>query len=397
MPYYRWRGVDITGQTKKGVLFARCPEHLDALLIKRQVALIKSKEKRQWIPKSIRLKDKVHFFRQLSVLIDSGILVPDALAIVGDQLAHPQFQEIVHLVAIQVQEGETLSSALEQYPNVFNQITIQLIRAGEESGRMAQAFDAISGHIAATQDFYTRLRSMLLLPTITFMFFLAIVTIIFVVIMPRFIDIFASMQQEIPPLTKHLLAVSEFMRSPWMGVIIALFSLAMISLWRVTRWGKGRRMLDWFLIHLPIIGPILQQRFLAYTMQALAVLLDGGMPLVQALMVVRESIDNQIFRDQLLYLEADVSSGSSLSDAMMRHQAEIFTQDVIAMVEVGQESGRLATLLLKVGNAYYDRVSQQLSWLTVLLQPIIMILLGLLVAVLIFAVYGPIFTMSSAF
>ena len=108
-------------------------------------------------------------------------------------------------------------------------------------------------------------------------------------------------------------------------------------------------------------------------------------------------MENQIFKSQLLFLEVEVASGSELSDAMIRQPEGIFTQDVIAMVQVGQESGRLAPLLLRVGSTYYELVSQRLSWLTMLLQPAVMILLGLLVAVLIFAVYGPIFTMSSAF
>ncbi len=397
MPYYRWRGVDITGQIKKGVLFARSSEHLDEQLIKRHVALIGQTTKRQWISKPIRLKDKAHFFRQLSVLIDSGILLPDALRIVGDQLDHARFHVMVNEVAIHVYEGASLSGTLERYPQIFDQITIQLIRAGEESGNMAYALDSISNHITATQDFYNRLRSVLLLPTITLIFFLVIITIIFVVIMPRFVDVFASMHQEIPPLTRYLLNVSEFIRTPWVGIVIALIALLVSVVWRVTRRGRGRTVLDWLLVHAPFVGPVLQQRFLAYTMAVLAVLLDGGMPLVQALAVVRESIGNQIFQDQLRCLEADVACGSSLSDAMIRHEQGVFPQDVIALVEVGQESGRLATLLGKAGHAYYERVSQRLSWLTVLLQPAVMIALGLLVALLIFAVYGPIFTMSGAF
>ncbi len=397
MPYYRWRGVTITGKTKKGILFARNAEHLDELLLTREIALLSHKAMRQWIPKPIRLKHKAHFFRQLSVLIESGVLMPDALLIVGDQLDHPQLQEIIHEIAVQVHEGVALSTALEQFPLVFNQITTQLIRAGEESGNMAHALNAICGHIDAMQDFYTRLRSVLLLPTITLVFFLAIVTIIFVVVMPRFIDIFASMQQAVPPLTRHLLAVSEFMRSIWMGIIVAIVGCAVLLFWRITRSGRGRRVLDWMLIRMPIVGPLLQQRFLAYTMQAIGVLLQGGMPLVSALEVVRGSVENQVFKSQLLFLEVEVSSGSELSDAMIRQPDGIFTQDVIAMVQVGQESGRLAPLLLRVGSTYYELVSQRLAWLTMLLQPAVMILLGLLVAVLIFAVYGPIFTMSSAF
>lgn len=397
MPYYRWQGVNIVGDHKKGLLFARSVEHLDALLMTREIALLTHKPQRQWMKKPIRMRDKLQFFRQLSVLIDSGVLLSDALCIVGDQLNHPPFQELVHAMAVQVQEGASLGRAVENYPQVFDPITIQLIYAGEESGRMAETLQAISGHIAATQDFYTKLRSALFLPAITLIFFLAIVMIIFVLIMPRFIDIFASMQQEIPPLTKRLLAISEFMRTPWMGIMVLVCGLLGIIGWRLTRRGRGRRIIDVLLMYLPLIGPIVQQRFLGYTMQALSVLLHGGMPIVQALGVVRQSVRNQLFQEQLQKLESQVASGSSLSDAMIRQKWGIAALDVIAMIEVGQESGRLSSLLSRVGHTYYERVSQQLSRLTMLLQPAVMVVLGLLVALLIFAVYGPIFTMSSGF
>ncbi len=132
-------------------------------------------------------------------------------------------------------------------------------------------------------------------------------------------------------------------------------------------------------------------------MQALSVLLQGGMPLREALGVVRESVGNQRFQEQLAALESQIAAGSSLSDAMIRQHGGMGAPDVIAMIEVGQESGRLSMLLGRVGHTYYERVSQQLSWLTMLLQPTVMIFLGLLVALLIFAVYGPIFTMSGGF
>ena len=397
MPYYRWRGIELTGKIKKGRLFASSLEHLDELLIKRQIALLSGNSVRQWVKKPIRLADKAQLFRQLATLIDAGVLVPDALAIVANQLDRPQLQEIVHNVVTMVHEGESLSDALGRYPQVCNQIMIQLIRAGEESGKLGQTLDMLCSHIAATQDFYRRLRSALLLPAITLIFFLGIVLIIFTVIMPNFIDIFSSMQQSVPPLTQKLLAISLFLRSYAMGLIISLFSLGIIILWRLTRRGTGRWMLDWFLVHLPIVGSMLQQRFVAYAMQALAVLLQGGMPLAQALSAICESIDNHIFRDQIAQLELDVVSGSALSDAMARHSEGIFTQDAIAMVQVAQESGRLPDLLYRVSQTYYGRVTQRLSWLTLILQPTVMIMLGLLVALLIFAVYGPIFNLSSAF
>lgn len=397
MPYYHWKGVTITGQMKKGKLFAQTLDHLDQLLLKREIALISGRPATQWIKRSISIQDRAQLFAQLATLIEAGVLIPDALSIVANQIDRVELQEIMHEVARQVNEGEQLSIALEGYPEVANQIMIQLIRAGEQSGTIAYALNALSSHLIATNDFYRRMRSALMLPIITILFFLAILLLIFVGIMPRFIDVFASMGKEIPPLTKKMLFISQFLRSSMMGVSVALLALFALLSWRLTRKGRGRRILDSILIRMPFIGSLLRDRFLAYSMQAIAVLVQGGMPLLQAIEIVKDSVQNHIFRDQLSEIEADIENGASLSHAMARHSQAIFGPDIVAMIEVAEASGQLPGLLDRVSQNYYGRVTQRISLLTVLIQPAIMLLLGLLVAFLIFAVYGPIFTMSSGF
>lgn len=397
MPYYYWKGVTITGQIKKGKLFAQTLEHLDELLLKREVALMQAKPAKQWIKKSISITDRAKLFAQLATLIEAGVLIPDALSIVANQVDNLELQEIMHEVAQQVSQGTQLSDALEPYSQVANQIMIQLIRAGEQSGNIDYALNALSAHLMATGDFYRRIRSALILPLITIIFFVAILLIIFIVIMPRFISVFTSMAKEIPPLTQKMIWISEFITSPAMGLSLAILALLGVLGWRFTRAGRGRRLLDRMLLGLPFIGSLLQERFLAYSMQAIGVLVQGGMPLLQAIGVVKESVQNHIFRMKLAELEADIENGASLSHAMARHSAAIFGPDTVAMIEVAEASGRLPLLLDRVSQSYYSQVTQRISWLTLLLQPAIMLILGLMVALLIFAVYGPIFTLSSAF
>ena len=397
MPYYRWRGVELTGNIKKGILFARSTEHLDELLIKREIAILSAKPVRQWFKKPIRIADQLQFFSQLATLINAGVLIPDALDIVANQIRNVNLQNAMHQVGVLVSHGIALSEALALYPQVANPIMIQLIQAGEQSGELAQTLNALCKHLAETQDFYRRLRSALLLPAITLLFFCTILVIIFVVIMPRFIDVFTTMGKDIPPLTKSLLKVSDAMRSPFVGLICAISAFMIIMLWRLTRHGYGRLMRDTLLVKLPLIGTILKAQFLAYAMHVLSVLLKGGMPLREALNIVHWATQNRIFKRYIQRLQNDVESGNSLSEAMARHNDAIFGQDMVAMIEVAEASGRLSLLLDRVSQTYYNRVMQRLSWLTLFLQPAVMILLGLCVAFLIFAVYGPIFTMSDLF
>ena len=397
MPYYRWRGIDLFGVVKKGTLFARSPEHLDQLLLKRELALLTCNPIKQWFKKRIKINDKVQFFTQFATLISAGVLIPDALEIVANQVDNPTLAEIMNQVSFEVLQGRSMSQALQGYRELADPITLQLIKAGEESGKIAPMLDALCTHLLAIQDFQQRIRSALLLPAITLMFFIVVIGIIFLVIMPRFIDVFASMKKDIPPLTRSLLFVSEAIKTPSMGLIASLFAFFCLIIWRVIRRGKGRRILDAAFLKLPIIGQILQDRFLAYSMQALGVLLEGGLPLADSLSIVSDSIENHHFRQQFAIIAGHIEAGVLLSESMARHPDPIFGQNIIAMVEVAEASGNLSLLLGRVAQVYYRRVSQRLNLITMLLQPAIMIILGLLVALLIFAVYGPIFSFSGAF
>lgn len=397
MPYFYWRGVELTGNIRKGKLFARSQEHLDQLLFKREIALLKCKTTVQWFARPIFLSHKAEFFKRLAVLIDAGVLVPDALALVADQLDHIRLQEIVYDLARQVTEGNSLSNAMQQYDFIFSVIMIQLVRAGEESGNLAQALDGICNYLKANQDFYSRLRSALTVPLITLTFFFVIMLIIFTVIMPRFVEVFASFNQELPPLTKQLLEVSNFIMSSSMVIMVLFLVITSYVVWRIAQRGIMRRAKEYLFLYTPLVGTIIQQRFLAHALQSIALLIEGGVPLLHAVRLLREATPHAIFSEQLFYLEQDIQAGSSLSDAMARHPQEIFSPDSIAMIQVAEESGKLETLLQKTANSYQENVVRTLTNLTVLLQPIILILLGLLVAMLIYAVYGPIMNMSNAF
>src|SRR3989304_7842161 len=256
MPYYSWRGVDLTATIKKGRLFARSYDHLDQLLLKRQIALLDGKVVRQLIPQPIRLAHTAQFFNRFSVLINAGVLVPDALSIVGDQLSNPQLQEIVHESARQVTEGIALSAAMKEYPLLFNNLMVQLVNAGEESGRLPQALRGICDYIENTQQFQRQVRAALMAPLITIIFFITITSLIFTVIMPRFVDIFASMNQEVPPLTKKLLAISAFTTSGAMGIVVLSTALFIFIVYRLSKKGRGKQFKDSLLLHIPLVNRI---------------------------------------------------------------------------------------------------------------------------------------------
>lgn len=397
MPYFKWSGVDILGVWHKGRLFAPSITHLDNLLLQRGIALLKSQpSKLSFFTRAISLQDTIQIFRQLAVLLDAGVLLPQALSLVADQINNPRLQEVIHTLADHVHAGIALSTVMQNYPTIFTIDMIQHVKVGEESGELVLALDALTTSLEMTHDFYTQLRSVLLLPLITLGFFVCIAGIIFTMIIPRFADFFASTQQEIPQLTKMLLRMSMFMRSWYMVCsIILLFGLFMLMRWYTKR-DAGKYKLLALCMKIPGIKTIFIYRFLASFLHGLAMLLKGGMRLVPALHVVQSSTEGQLFAKQVTFVEQAVEGGSSLSNALVQVPNGLFGQDIIAMVMVGEESGQLANMLDRVAQVYHQKVKQQLAATTVLLQPLFMLLLGLLVTILIFAVYGPIFNLANA-
>ncbi len=397
MPYFQWRGVDITGAYKGGKLFAKSATHLDSQLLKRGIALLKTKPVRfQLFGRPISLAHKVQLFRQLSVLINAGVLLPDALTIVADQFDQPRLQEVVHTLADNVHEGISLSKALCNYPKLFDAMIVQQIRVGEESDNLADALDALSNALEMHYDFQQKLHSTLMIPCMTLGFFVCVALVIFVFIVPRFAQLFATVQKDIPPLTATMLNISTTLRSP--QIFIYLVSLFLVGL-LVRIYAKsagGKQKLDQLLIQIPFIGTLIKYRFLANFLQSLAMLLKGGMQLVPALQVIYAGTTNIIFKKQIEDILQSVDAGSSLSAAMLENSDSLFSQDVIAMVTIGQESGQLIGMLQKVAALYHEKVKRQLTLSTTALQPLLMIILGLLITALIFAVYGPIFNLASA-
>ncbi len=393
MPYFQWRGVDIIGSSKNGKTFARSVEHLDALLFKRQIALISSKQQRQRIVHlPINLAQKAAFFRQLSVLVSAGILLPDALTIVSEQIDNRELQEIVHTMSLAVQEGFSLSSALAQYPNLFDAVTVQLVQAGEDAGNLPQALNALCEHLQTAHEFYARLRAALLLPLLTVLFFVFIALVIFVAVIPRFQDLFTSLRAPVPSFTKFLLRVSVFIRS-WRFPVL----LAGITVCVGAAWAMRKQYSQWWaavVLRLPFVGPIYRNRFIAYLFESTSLLLAGGVRLVPALSIVKSSLRNSALQEYVTLIEQEVLSGHSLSDAVQAHCDELCSPDVIAMIQVGEQSGRLPFMLASAAQVYHEQVRKDLSYITMLAQPVLMIILGLLVTALIFSIYIPILHIS---
>lgn len=395
MPYYKWSGIDITGSIHKGRLFARSKEELDALLFKQEIALLNCSPVRQiWLQKKVSLDLKIQFFKTLAEMLGSGVLVPEALIIVCAQTPHAFFQEIIASIAQDVQEGSSLSQALAKYPHIFDTMMVNMTSVGEESGRLAACLTLLSDYMQMMEDFKKRLWTSMLVPICTFIFFCIVAVIIFIFVIPHFTQMFDSAKQQLPTSTKIIISMSNFLRSHvalyFFGAVIAGLFIA----WRLTKTAAGKLYIDAFMLKLPWIGNIIQEANLGYYLHAIAMLLHGGIQLRPALSIAKQTVNNTVIRKQLDIIEHEVDAGSSLSQAMIYEPDQMFNAEIIAAVRAGEETGRLFSVLSRSAQLYQEKVKRSISFITLLINPLLMLILGLLIAFLIFAIYMPIFNLS---
>jgi len=395
MAYFKWKGVDLHGNECSGKLFATSEKNLCNQLLEREIALITYKPSRQWFSfRPITIDEKINFFRQLAVLLDAGVLLPDALHVLSSLLKNVSLKEIVLSLKKHVLSGESLSKALEQYPGIFGSLMVRMVRVGQESGKLSSALDRLSSYLESTQSFRKKLKSAALIPVVTFGFFLLITSVIFVWIVPRFESLFSSMKKELPFATKTILQTSRFLRSWYLLVFIAGIILLSIFVHWYSKTTKGKNILDKFVLHIPWLGTLSKQKTVVYVLYSLSMLLNSGIRLVQAITISNKSVINSVLQKQLTLLQQEITAGVSLSQAMQKLNNTLFDHDIIAIAHIGQESGQLGNMLEKGAKLYQEKVNKSITFFTTIFQPLLMIILGLMILLLIFAIYLPVFNLA---
>ncbi len=394
MPYFKWVGVDRLGVTKKGKQAAHSPQELSELLFRRNVALLRCRPlyvvSALW---PINARTKSDLFTRKAKLLRAGVLLPTVLKIVGQQSGNPILYDILCAVNNDIHHGISLGKALEKHHIVADPIVTVMLTAGNESGNIIHAVENVAIYFHKQHVFNKNIRAALAMPFLTLLFFIGISCFIFICIIPRFADMFSSLQQELPALTRTMIEVSNFIRSSAMVYLVIFLAIVAFCLYRYCI-SIGKQRWDSFVDHVPCIGKVMWQHHMCQALQALALLVNSGVPLVTGLAIVGQSVQHFSIKSTLASLHHDVASGQLLSAAMVT--AENFLPEVIALIHVGEESGTLGQALESAALVYNDSLEEQLKRFVFFLQPIVIILLGLLVTTLILAVYLPIMQLSQA-
>jgi type IV pilus assembly protein PilC len=391
MPLYKWIASDLENNIQTGVISAASEKDLKLKLRDLKLNLLDCSFS---IPSgfgSISFDLKAQFFNNLSMLIESGVLLPQALELIVPNISNKNFRNIIADIAIEVSNGELFSECLKNYRPVFTQFMIQITKAGQESGNLSECLKRLSEYLELKGNFYKKIRSSLALPIITFIFFIFISLIIFIYIIPSFSLIDSVSKNHMPSFTKNLIQASLFLR--YVGITKILFFLVSFVIISMLFFKSkvGARFKNFLFFNLPLVKNISNNVVLTIFLRAASIMLNSGVSLNIALKNTVDSLENNFLKNDFMNLALDIEKGQSLSEAMKKYK--IFPRELIAMMYVAQESGNLPQAMNLASNLYYQRVIKYLNLIVSLIQPTLIIFMGILIAILIGSVYLPIVQM----
>jgi type IV pilus assembly protein PilC len=399
MAKYTYSARDSEGKEIKGKMEARDPEALTEILQDRGLVVVSVKEQMsidigelsQINIGGIPMKEKVVFMRQLATMIGAGLPITRGLQIMEQQIANPHFQKVISKVKASVESGKTLAESFRETDEVFDEVAINLIEAGESSGNLDIILDKLAVELEDSKKLGDKLRSALAYPVILVLVIIGVMALMMFVLVPSMSDIYGEFDAELPFITIMMVNMSNFFIKYWWSLLIAILVLVIAyKIWVDTE--KGKRTRDMILVRIPILGTIVSKMQIAQFTRLLGLLIGSGLPIIRALELTALSLSNEMFREVILESKQDVEKGGSLAIPIAR--SEYYPLIVSSMIAVGEETGELDNVLNRVAQYYKDEVDVATESMSSLLEPIFLVLMGLAIAFISLGVYLPMFQLS---
>ncbi|MGI5863426.1 MAG: type II secretion system inner membrane protein GspF [Myxococcales bacterium] len=410
MPVFEYKGLTEAGKSIRGVRDADSAKTLRALLRKEGIYLtevvaekdaagaassaIKGREVnvKKLVGGRISSSDVAVMTRQLAVLIGAGVALVEALSALQEQVDHDRLKLIVSQVKTRVNEGASLADAMAQHPKVFSTLYVNMIRAGEHSG----ALDVVLVRLADFTESQARLRNKivgtLIYPALMLVVGILIMAVLFTVVVPNVTKIFENNKMTLPVMTRMLIAISSFASQYWWLVLLLLVA----AVWGFFAWKKtpkGRAKWDRLLLKAPVFGKLVRMIAVARFSRTLATLLKSGVPLLGALDIVKNIVNNTVLAEVIDNSRDSIREGESIA-APLKRSGE-FPPLVYHMIAIGERSGQLEDMLVSVADAYDDQVEVSVTALTALLEPVMIVGMGGAVAFIVFSILMPILQMNT--
>ncbi len=341
----------------------------------------------------ISQKEVVLFSRQLSIMFRSKVPLVESLRVLSSQSQSFEFKEKILKISDDVEGGSSFSGALSSYPNIFSSFYIAMIKSGEVSGKLSEVLDYLAEHLEREYHLLGRVKGALLYPLLVlFVVFLILALLVFFVI-PHLSEVLEASGEALPLITQIIIAIAEFFRQFGLAILLIFVFLVIFGL-RYYHTEKGRRFFDNILLKLPLFSSLFKMIFINRFAENLSTLISGGLPIAQALEIVADIIDNTLYKEVILKTRDEVRKGEAISEILSK-SPELFSPVFVQMVLVGERTGSLDTTLMSIVDFYQKEIDRTIENTLSILEPALIVFLGVIVAGLMLSILVPMYKMVS--
>jgi type IV pilus assembly protein PilC len=390
---YSWEGKDKTGKSVRGEIRAGGEAIVGATMRRQGIMVTKVKLKKVKSGGKIVPKDISMFTRQLATMMKAGVPLLQSFDIVGKGHANPAMAKLILDLRGDIETGTSLNNAFRKYPLYFDALFCNLVGAGEAAGILEDLLNRLAIYQEKTLAIKQKIKSALMYPVSILGIAFVVTAVIMIWVVPAFKSVFSSFGANLPTPTLVVMGISEFFVAWWYLIFGSLFAAIYFFFQAWQRSAKVQRFMDITLLKAPIFGAVIRKATIARWTRTLATMFAAGVPLVEALDSVGGAAGNIVYYEATKRIQAEVSTGTSLTIAMQN--ADVFPSMVIQMCQIGEESGALDSMLGKVADFFEEEVDEAVGALASLMEPLIMVILGVLIGGLVVAMYLPIFKLGS--
>lgn len=390
---FAWEGRDKTGKIVRGELRAGGESVVNATLRRQGVLVTKVKKKTYRSGKKVSEKDITLFTRQLATMMKAGVPLLQSFDIVAKGNDNPSVSKLIQDIRADVETGTSLNQAFRKFPLYFDPLFCNLVGAGEQAGILEDLLTRLAIYKEKTLAIKAKIKSALFYPVAILAVAFIVTAVIMIWVVPAFKEVFKSFGADLPAPTLFVMAISDFFVAYWYLIFGILFAGLYLFFQSWRRSLKMQRTMDRLLLKAPIFGAVIRKATIARWTRTLATMFAAGVPLVESLDSVGGAAGNAVYLDATKRIQTEVSTGTSLTVAMQN--SDVFPNMVTQMVSIGEESGSLDNMLGKVADFYEAEVDEAVASLSSLMEPLIMVILGVLIGGLVIAMYLPIFKLGS--
>ncbi len=400
MPVYLWEGKNRNNQIQKGELEAPNEDAVRAHL--NRIRIIPSKIKKKpkdlfenvaFLQPKVKEKDTIVFCRQFSTMIDAGLPIIQCLDILQAQQENPTFKKMIKEIKESVEGGTTLADSLKRYPQHFDNLFVNMVAAGEAGGILDVILKRLSAYLEKAARLKRKVKGAMVYPAITIFVAVVVVAVILVFVIPVFQKMFNDAGMALPGPTLITIAISDFVKSKihWIIIAVILFSIAFGKYYKTE---KGRLVVDSLALKMPVVGLLIRKVSVAKFTRTMGTMLSSGVAILEALDIVARTAGNKVVENAIYSVRSGIAEGRTMADPLQT--SGVFPSMVCQMIAVGESTGALDAMLEKIADFYDEEVDQAVENLTSMIEPMMIVFLGVVVGGLIVSMYLPIFNMAGA-